>query len=43
MNYELGGAFIGQLIANDQLNEMLYGTATTKNRSIFSIVKMLFK
>ena len=43
MSYELGGMYIGQMVANDMLHEMMYGKKATKKSTFFSMIKKLFK
>lgn len=43
MNYELGGFYVGQLVANGMLHEMMYGKKAANKNIIFSMVKKLFK
>lgn len=40
---ELGGFYVGQLVANEMLHEMMYGKKAAKKNTIFSLVKKLFK
>ncbi|CAM3041079.1 hypothetical protein QTO01_04945 [Vibrio mytili] len=42
MNHEIGGAYIGQMIAKDVMHKALYGKSKKKKVSVFArIVKKL--
>ena len=44
MSNELGGAYIGQMIAKDAMHKALYGPAKKKKASVFArIIKKLTK